>query len=75
MPEHRTYYWKVVPFVNEIHGPESEVRWFRIDPSVIQPQVIPKYPQNNATLNVTYLELSWTLEYSGAKSKVRYDVY
>ncbi|MCK5560489.1 MAG: hypothetical protein KAJ51_07840, partial [Thermoplasmata archaeon] len=74
-PEDRMYYWKVIPFAGDIPGPESEVRWFKIDPTVVQPIVIPKYPRNNITLNVTYLELQWSLEYSGAKSKVKYDVY
>ncbi|WP_455392718.1 winged helix-turn-helix transcriptional regulator, partial [[Eubacterium] cellulosolvens] len=74
-PENEVYYWKVVPFAGNVPGPESEVRWFKIDPAVIQPIVIPIYPKNNSTINTTWVELQWDLDYSGAKSKVRYDVY
>jgi hypothetical protein len=70
-----TYYWKVVPFLNEIPGPESEVRSFIIDLTMVQPIVVPKFPLNNSTINVTTVELQWSLLYSGDISDIKYDVY
>jgi hypothetical protein len=69
------YYWKVIPMVGEVPGPASEIRWFKIDPTVVQPIVVPKYPKANSTINITWVQLQWTVEYSGSIPKVRYDVY
>ena len=69
------YYWRVIPMVGEVPGPSSEIRWFKIDPTVVQPIVVPKYPKANSTINITWVQLQWTVEYSGSIPKVRYDVY
>ena len=71
----KTYYWKVIPFIDDIPGFESEIWMFNVFPDIIQPKVIPKYPANNETLITTNIELKWTVEYSGSVAKVRYDIY
>ncbi len=73
--EVRTYYWKVIPFINEIPGFESKTWSFKIYPNVVQPIAVPKAPKENSTVTETIIELKWTIEYSGSVAKVRYDVY
>ena len=70
-----TYYWRIIPLVGEVPGTPSEIRWFKIDPTVVQPIVIPKYPKANSTINITWINLQWTLDYAGPIPKVRFDVY
>jgi hypothetical protein len=70
-----TYFWKVVPYFNEIPGFESMVWSFKIYPKVVQPVVIPKSPEDNITITTTVVELKWTIEYSGSVAKVKYDIY
>jgi hypothetical protein len=73
--EVQKYYWKVIPFIQNFSGIESEVRWFRIDPSLEQPIVIPIHPKNNSTLNVTSVDLEWSLDYSGEDYEVEFEIY
>jgi hypothetical protein len=73
--EENTYYWKVVPILNDVPGPASETRSFKISMQIVQPIVKPRFPVENATLNNTWVELKWSLDYSGPIAKVRYDLY
>jgi hypothetical protein len=74
-PKSTKYFWKIVPYVKNVPGPASETRWFTIDPTVVQPIVIPKYPKDNSTINITWVELLWTVDYSGSIAKIRYDIF
>jgi DNA-binding MarR family transcriptional regulator len=74
-PKSTKYYWKIIPYVNNVPGPSSEIRWFSIDTTVVQPIVIPKFPKNNSTINHTWVELQWTLDYVGSIAKVKYEIY
>jgi len=71
----KVYYWKIVPFVGDNPGPDSDVWWFKIDPLVVQPIVVPLKPENNVTINSSWVELKWTLNYTGPVTKVRYTIY
>jgi hypothetical protein len=70
-----TYFWKIIPFVDEVPGIESEIWSFRIYPKVVQPIAIPKSPADNSTVTTNKIELKWTIEYTGSVAKVKYDVY
>ena len=71
----KVYYWKIVPFVGDNPGPDSDIWWFKIDPLVVQPIVVPLKPENNMTISSSWVELKWTLNYTGPIAKVRYDIY
>jgi hypothetical protein len=70
-----TFYWKIIPFVDDVPGIESEIWSFRIYPKVVQPIAIPKSPVDNSTITTTMTELKWTIDYTGSVAKVKYDVY
>ncbi len=69
------YYWKVIPYVGNIPGLESKVFSFKIFSKIVQPIVIARVPSPNSTINTTWVELKWSLDYAGPIAKVRYDIY
>ena len=71
----KVYYWKIVPFVGDNPGPDSDVWWFKIEPLVIQPIVVPLKPEDKVIINSSWVELKWTLNYTGPITKVRYNIY
>lgn len=69
------YYWRVVPYINEVPGVVSDYWSFTIITQVDQPLVVLRSPLDNSTLNSTWIELKWKLEYTGPISLVSYDIY
>lgn len=70
-----TYYWTVIPHDGITYGScLSDVWEFMVDISVPSPIVTLSSPADEDVLEITSVELSWELNYSGVEI-VEYDVY